>query len=184
MSLPDVHTGQQGKETATEAGERNRTQRWQAAVTPQPHGLEGDPAVSPHTVVAVCGRGLCQNIAKLDLVSQWTKFVSFILRYAYFISCITPLRVRSECCVHLQVFVDATGIPDLNMSEGRGGGELWRRRWRRVDLLQFIIIFFFFIIIINITLHQILVWHHIDCKAGHTLCVCVRFFKLVQKQTI
>jgi len=66
-----VHTGQQGKEAAAEAGEGNRKQRSQAAVHPQPRGLEGDPAVHPHAVVAVCGRGLCQNIAKLYLmVSQ------------------------------------------------------------------------------------------------------------------
>lgn len=68
----------------------------------------------------------------------------------------TALRMRCERCVHLQVFVDTTGIPDLNLSEGRGGGELWWRRWRRVDLLHILIIIFF-IIIINITLHQILV---------------------------
>lgn len=69
-SLPDVHTGQEGKETATETGEGNRTQRCQAAVTPQPHGLEGNAAVHPHAVVAVCGHGLRQNITKLYLVSQ------------------------------------------------------------------------------------------------------------------
>lgn len=64
---PDVHAGQQGEQAAAETGERNRTDRAQAAVTPQPRGLEADATVNPHPVIAACGCGLRQNIAELYL---------------------------------------------------------------------------------------------------------------------
>lgn len=65
-----MHAGQHGKQAAAETGERDRTDRAQAAVTPEPRRLEADAAVNPHPVIAARGRGLRQNVAELYLVSQ------------------------------------------------------------------------------------------------------------------
>lgn len=53
MNLPDMHTGQKSKETATETRDGHSTQGSQTSVTPQTHCLEGDPTVNPHTIIAV-----------------------------------------------------------------------------------------------------------------------------------
>lgn len=93
--VPDMQASHQGKKTAGEEGDWDRTQRCEATVAPNTRWLKPNAAVHPHAIIGVRGHRFSQYITKIHLreretekeVEKERQWLSLLVALIYLLFC-------------------------------------------------------------------------------------------------